>query len=168
MEAAQGRAPCPYCAAVNAPPVNAPAVNPYGPQAFGQVAPSGGQGKVCPTCRLDNPLDNTVCSGCATLLPLTPWQAAARGPMASGDSRPAAHPWTCRACRKENQGHYEFCLGCGGARPSGGGHVERNNGYDGNPVESRQRSPVVLIAVVIATLAVVAALVGVAVLVLAR
>src|SRR3954469_4067193 len=103
MEAAQGRAPCGYCAAVNASPVNAPAVNPYGPP--------------------------------------TPWQLAAQGATAG-----VAPPWTCGECRKENEGHYEFCLGCGGARRSGA------RGHDGNAVESRQRSPVVLIAVIIAAL----------------
>ncbi len=64
----------------------------------------------------------------------------------------APEAWACPACRKENNGRYEFCLGCGGARGGGGRESpERREGYEGNSL-SRQRSPVVLIAVVVGVL----------------
>jgi hypothetical protein len=85
--------------------------------------------------------------------------------MASNAPEPGAHGWTCSACHHENQAHYKFCLGCGGAQREGGGApVERM--YDGNPTNPRQRSPVVLIVVVVIIL-LAGAIAGVAVMILA-
>ena len=68
MEAAQGRAPCPRCGAVDVPPV----VNPYAPQmpapiaqAWGAMAPQpGGRAWGCPACRHENAAHYQFCLGC--------------------------------------------------------------------------------------------------------
>jgi hypothetical protein len=77
-----------------------------------------------------------------------------------------ADGWVCPACRHENQMHYLFCLGCGACRPERLEPVKRAYGA-GKPTNARQRSPVVLIVLVVA-LIIGGAIAGVAAMLMAR
>ncbi len=85
-----------------------------------------------------------------------------------GAAPPGAQPWSCASCRHQNEAHFEFCLGCGSGRLQRGRELgERREGYEGNPAEAKRRSPVLLIVLAL-TITLAAAIVGVAVLMLAR
>ena len=162
MEAVQGRAPCAFCGAVNAPPVN-----PYGPQAFAQApvavpfAAAGAEPIACPACRVVNPPDNRFCRGCGNSLPRAGApQMLVQGAMAPVAPQVVDEAWGCAGCGRENKASYKFCLGCGAMRGEGGARFE-GRAREGDLSTSRKRSPVVLV-VVLATLLLAGAIAGVA------
>ena len=97
MEAAEGRAPCGRCGAVNVPPV----VNPYGPQLHGTPAgppigaqgwmmssPAPGAGWACNACRHENRAHHDFCLGCGAA------RGAGAHPRVEGANRYAGNPAT--------------------------------------------------------------------------
>jgi hypothetical protein len=96
------------------------------------------------------------------------WPTDPRAGAGFGVPQAVQQPWVCAGCGKQNQPHHDFCLGCGGSRRAVGGAFDGRREYAeyaGGRGDSRQRSPVVLIVVVVAVFAALA-LVGVAALVL--